>query len=107
MTVKLLPNGKWGYRFEVGKTQFRQQGFANRARAKEAEALKKADALRQRKGNPNFDDKIRLRDVADRFFEEYSLPHVPRTAGVHITHIATFKEFFGDRRIRDISPRDI
>jgi len=107
MSVKQLPNGSWGYRFEVGTTQFRQQGFETRAKAKEAETLKKADAIRQRKGNPNFDDKIRLRDAADRFFEEYSLPHVPRTAGVHSTHIAAFKEFFEDRRIRDISPRDV
>ena len=106
MSVKQLPNDKWAYRFEVGKAPYRRQGFKTRAEAEEAEALAKADAIRQRKGNPGFDDKLRLKDAADRFFTEHSEPNMKRPSE-HRTHIEAIKAFFGERRIRDISPRDV
>src|SRR5215472_13268911 len=106
MSVIQLPNGKWAYRFQIGVTQHRRQGYKTRHDAEEAEALKKADAIRFKALGVDADNNIRLKDVADRFFEDYSVPHT-RTAGLHRTHIAAFKQFFGDRRIRDISPRDV
>ena len=106
MSVIQLPNGKWAYRFQVGVTQYRRPGLQTRHEAEEAEALKKADAIRFKALGPDADSNIRLKDVADRFFEEYSVP-LTRTSGLHGTHIAVFKEFFGNRRIKDISPRDV
>ena len=106
MSVRQLPSGEWYYRFNFQKRTYRKQGFRNRTEAETAETLKKSELIHRHKTGETLNDDLRLTDAADVFFEEYSVPH-KRTWKMDRTHIATIKEFFGNKRIRDISPRDV
>lgn len=106
MSVKQLPNGVWFYRFQVGKGTFRKQGFKTRADAEKAMTIKKADALKHGASYDEMNNSITLAKACDRFFEEYSRPH-KRTWMSDRAHIRTMKAFFGDKKIRDIRPRDV
>jgi integrase len=106
MTVKQLPNRTYYYRFHIGKVQYRKQGFRTRDEAEKAEALKKADAIRRESCNEDFNNDLRLADAADMFFEEYSVPQ-KKTWKSDRAHIRVMKRFFGEKKIRDITPRQV
>ncbi len=106
MSVKMLEEGSWYYRFNCGKRPYREQGFSTRAEALAAEALKKAEAVRRSSGGQEFNDSLRLGDACDTYFEEYTLPLKSHAKGDR-AHIAAIKKYFGNRRIRDITPRDV
>ena len=106
MSVKQLPNGEWFYRFNLKKQAFRKQGFRTRQEAEAAETIKKSEVLRRHSTSNDYNDNLKLSDAADVFFEEYARPF-KRTWKCDRARIGVIKEFFAQRRIRDISPRDV
>ena len=106
MSVKQLPDGKWYYRFQYVKRSFRKEGFRTRRQAEEAEITKKAEAQRTETFSPGYDDRLKLKDLADIFYKEYVLPYKRSWKGDRAM-IRTIKAFFGDKRIKDITPRDV
>jgi len=106
MSVRQLPEGGWAYRFQVGRRLYRKQTFPTRAEAQKAEALKKADAIRISTSNPEYDDKLKLAEAAERYYEDYSRPYKKNWRTVR-SRVRIIKTFFGDRRIRDLNPRDV
>jgi len=106
MSVQQMPTGEWFYRFQVAKETVRKQGFRTRTEAEKAEAMKMSEMLvRQSHGQTGNDD-LKLNKGCDLFFEEYAVPHKRRWKEDR-THIAAIKAYFGERRIREINPRDV
>ena len=106
MSVKQLPNGERFYRFHLNKRELRRQGFRIRTEAERAETLKKSEMLHRHASGLELDDDLQLREAADMFFEQYARPFKKSWKGDR-AFINVIKEFFGDRRIRDINLRDI
>ena len=106
MSVKQLLDGTWYYRFQYVKRSFRKEGFRTRRQAEEAEITKKAEAQRTETFSPGYDDRLKLKDLADIFYKEYVLPYKRSWKGDRAM-IRTIKAFFGDKRIKDIRPRDV
>lgn len=106
MSAKQLPDGTWFFRFQSGKRAHRQQGFRTRVEAEKAETMKKAEAIRRAATSSEVNDHLTLAEAADTFFEEYSRPF-KRTWMSDRAHIRTIKTFFGNKKIRDIRPRDV
>lgn len=106
MSVKQLPNGEWFYRFNLKKQSHRRQGFRTKAEAESAETLKKAEALRRPAVGADYDDNLKLCQASEMFFEEYVRPFKRNWKGDR-AHIRIINEFFGRRRIKDLTPRDV
>jgi len=106
MAAKQTAKGIWFYRFQVGKRAFRKQGFKNRTEAEKAETVKKADVLRRAARGEDMNNTLRLSEASDMFFEEYARPF-KRTWRADRAQIRAIKTYFKDRRIRDISIRDV
>ena len=106
MSVKQLPNGEWFYRFNLKKQAYRIQGFRTRVEAESAETIKKSGILRRPTTSQGYDDNLKLCDAANVFFEEYARPFKRNWKGDR-AYIKIIKEFFGQRRIRDLTPRDV
>jgi len=98
MAVKQLPDGTWFYRFQHGKYGYRKQGFRTRLEAEKAETIKKAEVVRRESFGQGLRDDIKLRELADMFFEEYTLPH-KRSWKEDRAQIRLMKSFFGERRV--------
>ena len=106
MSVKQLPNGVWFYRFNLKKQAFQRQGFRTRQEAEAAETIKKSEILRRPTTSQGYNDNLKLSQAADLFFEEYARPF-KRTWKTDRARINIIKEFFGQRRIRELTPRDV
>src|SRR5258708_16388920 len=106
MSVKHLPDGTWYYRFEYVKRGFRKEGFRTKREAEEAEIAKKAEVRRTETYSPGYDDRLKLKELADLFYKEYVLPYKRSWKGDRAM-IRIIKDFFGDKRIRDVTPRDV
>lgn len=106
MSVKQLPNGEWFYRFHLKKQAFRRQGFRTKSEAEKAETLKKSEIIRRPTVNGDYNDRLKLCDAADVFFEEYAQPY-KRNWKTDRARINIIKEFFGTRQIKDLTPRDV
>lgn len=106
MSVKQLPSGEWFYRFNFGKNGYRKQGFRTKAEAQTAETHKKSEVIRRRSSGQSDNDDLKLCEAADMFFEEYVIP-CKRSCSADRAYIKGMKEFFGERRIKDITPRDV
>ena len=106
MSVKQLPNGEWFYRLRFDKLDIRKQGFRTQREAQSAEAFKKSEILRRNVTSKDYNDNLRLFQAADLFFEEYARPF-KRTWKTDRARISIIKEFFGQRRIRELNPRDV
>ena len=106
MSVKQLPNGEWFYRFHFKKQEYRIQGFRTRLEAKSAETIKKSEVLRRPATSQGYNDNLKLCEAAELFFEEYAQPF-KRSWRTDRARINIIKEFFGQRRIRDLTPRDV
>src|SRR3989344_3033456 len=106
MSVKQLPDGEWFYRFELNKHLFRKQGFRTEREAKAAEIIKKSEVIRRPTNNYEYNDTLKLCEAADQFFEEYAQPF-KRAWKMDQSRIKVIKEFFGQRRIKDLTPRDV
>ena len=106
MSVDKLPDGKYFYRFKYKKESYRHQGFITQEEAEYAEAMKKAEVIRIWGSGQGPNDGLLLFEACDTYFKEYSLTgkKSPKSDRAHITSI---KKFFGNRRLRDISPRDV
>jgi len=106
MSVQKQPNGTWYYRFIIGKRSFRKQGFTSRTAAEKEESVIR-DRLRYLKSiGQELNNNLRLSEAADMFFEEFSLP-TKKTWKTDRAHIRAMKTFFRNRRIREISHRDV
>ena len=106
MAAKQLANGCWFYRFQIGKRTFRKQGFKSRTEAEKAETVKKADAIRRVERGEDMNNTLRLNEASDMFFEERARPFKQSWRGDR-AQIRAIKTYFKDRRIRDISPREM
>src|SRR5438445_742329 len=106
MSVKQLPNGEWFYRFHLKRQAFRMQGFRTRLEAQSAETIKKSEVLRRPTTSQGYNDNLKLCEAAEMFFEEYAQPF-KKTWRTDRARINIMKEFFGQRRIRDLAPRDV
>ena len=106
MSVKQLPSGEWFYRFNLKKQMFRKQGFRTRVAAQTAETMKKSEILRRHSMGQDLNDNLKLCEAADMFFEEYALPFKKSWKGDR-AFINVIKDFFGDRKIKDLTPRDV
>ena len=106
MSVKQLPNGEWFYRFNLKKQAYRIQGFRTKAEAESAETIKKSEILRRPATSQGYNDNLKLCDAADVFFEEYARPF-KKSWKCDRARIKIIKEFFGQRRIKDLTPRDV
>lgn len=106
MSVKQLPSGEWVYRFNFNKRGYRKQGFRTRTEAETAETLKKSEVIRSQSMGRSGNDDLKLCEAADLFFEEYVVP-CKRTCSGDRAYIKGIKTFFGERRIKDITPRDV
>src|SRR5581483_10938180 len=105
MSAKQLPNGEWFYRFRLNKQEYRRQGFRTQREAEKAETIRKSEVLRRPTGQ-DYNDNLKLCEAADVFFEEYARPF-KRTWHQDRAYIKVIKEFFGQRRIKDLTPRDV
>jgi len=106
MSVKQLPNGTWYYRFQYVKRSYRKEGFRTKREAEEAVIVKKAEVQRTETYSPGYDDRLKLKDLADIFYKEYVLPYKRSWKGDRAI-IRLIKDFFGEKRIKDITPRDV
>lgn len=106
MSVKQLPNGEWFYRFHFKKLAIRKQGFRTQHEAQSAETIKKSELLRRNVTSQDYNDNLKLSQAADLFFEEYARPF-KRTWKTDRARINIIKEFFDQRRIRELTPRDV
>ncbi|HOW26933.1 MAG TPA: site-specific integrase [Elusimicrobiota bacterium] len=106
MTVKQLPEKTWFFRFQCGKQEYREQGFRTRLEAERAEAREKSELLRLESAGQGYNRNLKLHEVADLFFEERSLGQ-KKTWKSDRARLTTIKTYFGERRIREISPRDV
>lgn len=106
MSVKQLPNGKWYYRFEFGKRGHLKGGFQIRKQAEQAEIVKKAELQRMKAYGFGYSDGIKLSELVDMFYKEYVLPYKRSWKGDR-AQVRVIKKYFGDKKVRDIMPRDI
>ena len=106
MSAKQLPNGLWLFRFQYKKRDYRKFGFRTRAEAEKAEVVAKAEAIRRDSYSQSYNDNMKLCEAADLFFEEHSKPH-KRSWKLDRAYIRVMNTYFGQRRIRDIGPRDV
>jgi integrase len=106
MSVKQFPDGKWYYRFEYAKRGYLKSGFKNRRAAEQAEAVRKVEAEKMEAYGPSYGDRLKLNVLADMFYKEYVLPYKRSWKGDRAM-IPIIKDFFGNKCIRDITPRDV
>lgn len=106
MTIGQTKNGIFYYRFQIGKRPVRKQGFKTRSEAERAEAVIKAELLKRSSYGEDLNNKIRLSDACDVYYEEFARPF-KQTWRTDRAQIRAIKSFFGNKRIRDISPRDV
>ncbi len=106
MSVRQLPSGEWCYRFQVGKQTKWKQGYKTRGNAAKAETHKKSEMLKRMATGQLGNDNLKLSDACDEFFDEYARPF-KRTWKGDRAYIKGIKRYFGNRRIRDIGPKDV
>lgn len=102
MSVNQLKNGRWYYRFQYAKRGY-LRSFRTRKEAEEAEVAKKAAVLA---GHGSNDDQLRLKILVDMFYKEYVLPYKRSWKGDR-AQVKVIKAYFGDKRVRDITSRDV
>src|ERR1700722_6144749 len=106
MSVKQLPEGKWYYRFQYAKRSHWKGEFRTRKDAEQAEVVKKAELQKSEAYGSGYCDQLKLNELADMFYDEYVLPNKRSWKGDRAM-IPIIKNYFGDKCIKDITPREV
>ena len=106
MSVKLQPDGKWYFRFQYAKRSHWRGGFRTRKDAEQAEVTKKGELQKSEAYGSGYCDRLKLNELADMFYDEYVLPYKRSWKGDRAM-IPIIKNYFGDKCIKDITPRDV
>ena len=106
MSVKQLPDGKWFYRFQYAKRSHWKGDFRTCKDAEQAEVVKRAELQKSEAYGSGYCDQLKLNELADMFYKEYVLPYKRSWKGDR-AQIRVIKDYFGDKRIRDITSRDV